>query len=234
MKYLSLSSLASALLLLLLAIAPGSEAGDCTQRLIDFSELALDTESYSYLGQGEFIPLRSGRMPWICLQVDSSTYEPEDSLLHVTGSLFDCMNGADFSKWTFQVFIVVFDSDCVSRSAGKSGLGPHTGDEIVPLRLHGPEADPCVDSYQHVDMVNGREFTLEVTVAQGAVLFIAPAEPDSTASIVLASAAVFEIGKLMRSASSESTSRQSRRAHGGFGSVQKCKIDQYPHLAVEH
>ena len=197
MRLYKLNSFILTLLILCLLITAITYGQDSTQKFVDLNKLSLDTDSYCYLGQGEFMSLRSCHIPWICLQDEVCTFDNEDSVLHIAGSLYDCMQDTDFSKMSFQVLIGKFGQSCNEEPVDSMEMvysGPK-GD--VSTGIYISNVNACLDSWEQYSTVGCKDITLDVKVTPGSFLFIVPAEPDSNSSYELVSAAIYNIGKLI-------------------------------------
>ena len=188
---------AVAFLVLGVAATAQDETQDSTVKSVEINELTLGTESYCYLGQGKFFSLRSCRLPWICLQADTCTFRSDDSTLHLVGTLYDCMRRSDFSEMSFQVLVGAFGRDCQEEPDDSAEAAVSDPKGAESSGRYSPGTSPCLDTWQHYDIGNTREFILDIKVTPGSFLFIVPAESMTASGSEVVNSAIFEIGRLV-------------------------------------
>ena len=187
-----------AVLLICVVLTVGSAEPDSPGKFVEIKNLALESESYSYLGQGRFLSLRSCRIPWICLQVDTCTFDHEDSTLHLAGTLCDCMERADFSTMSFEALVGAFEETRPNEPTDSVQAILSDSISADSLDSHNTGFSACLGVWKEYDLESSERFVLNVKVTPDSYLFIVPAIPDTASSSQLISSAIFDIGQLIR------------------------------------
>lgn len=79
--------------------------------------LRVDDHTWSWLGGGDFLEVRSCRIGWLRLEPAALTFDPESGTLHIVGGLVDSMNGRDLAGYSFSAVIGTVAVDLGGDSA---------------------------------------------------------------------------------------------------------------------
>ncbi len=166
---------------ILLCIVITAQAGEPDTALVsvDIAKLSLDTESYCYFGHGQFLSMRSCHCPWICLEADTCTFNPADSILHLVGSLYDCMQHTDYSKMSFEAISGALVRKYLNEPADSTEMASHP------------------DGWVRQDIEYGSAFVLDVKVTPDSYLAIVQAVPDTTSLVPMMTCEIFKICELL-------------------------------------
>ncbi len=177
--------------------AAAAETPDSARYDVDLPSLKLQTRTYAYRGDGRFAPYREPHVVWISVRPLACSFDPSDSTLHLSGSLYDSRYGGEVPRLSYRAMVGQFLKCPRNSPSDSNDTGFPYPEDTTPPGFFDDSRWYCMDDWTefHIDSADG--FTVDTKVAPGSFLFIVPQVPDRDGSIMTMAAAGYKIGKLL-------------------------------------